>query len=99
MQGEQMMSSDQGPVLTCQKTDCSYNQNECCYAGRIEVGDEHPTCDTYTTQQVQRMQQMAMVGTCHVTMCHFNTNRNCTASGVTVAEHTGHADCYTMRPQ
>lgn len=100
MQEGQMMSGEQGPVLTCQKRDCSYNQNECCYANQIQVGDDHPKCDTYTTGQVQqRAQQTAKVGTCYVNSCHFNTSQSCHAAGITVADHTGHADCYTMRPQ
>lgn len=94
-----MMSSEQGPVLTCLKTDCSYNRSECCYAGGIEVGDSHPTCDTYTTQQVQpQSQDISMVSQCMVEQCYFNNSKDCHAAGITVANHTGHADCFTMRP-
>lgn len=99
MQEDRTMSTEQGPVLTCQKTDCSYNMDECCYAGGIQVGDNHPQCDTYTRQQVQATQEMAVVSQCMVDQCHFNNAQTCHAAGITVAEHTGHADCYTMRPQ
>lgn len=94
----EMMSEQPGPVLTCLKTDCSYNQGECCYAGGIEVGDSHPQCDTYTQQQVSVKDDMSAVDVCNVEQCYFNQSRACHAAGITVANHSGHADCFTMRP-
>ncbi|MHB9003556.1 MAG: DUF1540 domain-containing protein, partial [Coriobacteriia bacterium] len=46
-----MQSQEQGhaPVVTCDVMECSYNKNECCCAPSIEVGDQHPACDTFTT--------------------------------------------------
>jgi hypothetical protein len=90
-------SMDQGPVLTCQKTDCSFNEHDCCYAEGIEVGDEHAMCDTYTHNQVRRTSQIAQVSSCHVSDCVFNNHMDCSAPGITVGEHTGHADCLTVR--
>ncbi|MHB0976506.1 MAG: DUF1540 domain-containing protein [Candidatus Aquicultorales bacterium] len=92
------MAQNEGHVLTCTKTDCAYNQDEICYAPGIEVGDMHPTCDTYTTSGGQPSQEpMADVSTCNVTECQFNTNKDCMAPGITVADHSGHADCFTYR--
>lgn len=97
MQEDFMMSAQQGPVLTCQKTDCAYNDSECCYAMGIEVGDTHPLCDTYTHDDVQKATETAVVSMCKVTQCFFNEGQGCHAAGITVADHTGHADCFTMR--
>ena len=94
---ERLMSDGQGPVLTCIKIDCDYNVDDCCYAGGIEVGDEHPQCDTYTTGSATPTEQMANVSTCHVTDCFFNKQEDCCAAGITVGEHSGHADCLTAR--
>ncbi len=97
MVDESRTMSDQGPVLTCQKTDCAYNQSECCFAMGIEVGDEHPMCDTYTHSASRMGQELAAVMTCKVQDCHFNQGRECHAAGITVGEHSGHADCLTAR--
>lgn len=93
----QMMGSDQGPVLTCKVEDCSYNQHDCCYAPQIEVGDEHPMCDTYTHERTSMGSNTAMVGACHVMDCTFNQSEQCHAAGITVAFHQQHADCFTSR--
>lgn len=90
--------SNQGPVLTCKVEDCSYNQHDCCYAPQIEVGDDHPMCDTYTRGQAGNLSSsMAMVGVCHVADCSFNQSEQCNAAGITVAFHQQHADCFTSR--
>lgn len=94
---ERMMNSDNGPVLTCKVEDCSYNERECCYAPQIEVGDDHPKCDTYTREGAQATAEMAMVGSCHVQECYFNSSEECHAAGITVGFHSGHADCMTAR--
>lgn len=96
---DRMMSSGHGPVLTCQKLDCDYNVDDCCYAGGIEVGDDHPLCDTYSKGTAAPKQQMADVTTCHVTECYFNKQEDCHAAGITVGDHSGHADCLTARMQ
>ena len=47
-------------VMTCLAEDCSYNCRDECCAPTIEVGDEHPRCDTFTTGEV------AEIGRAHV---------------------------------
>lgn len=93
------MFSKDGCVLTCTVTQCSYNKTEECHAPNIEVGEDHPACDTYTTQPVQDAKKEAMVAQCHVSECTFNNDQDCHARGITVAMHSGHADCYTYRPE
>lgn len=92
-----LMSDGQGPVLTCQKMDCDYNVDDCCYAGGIEVGDDHPLCDTYTTGSAAPQNKIANVMKCHVSDCFFNKQEDCHAAGITVGNHSGHADCLTAR--
>jgi len=92
------MQMEQGHVLTCTVMECSFNQNEVCYAPNIDVGETHPTCDTFTTQSVQMAQQgMPDVAVCNVTECMFNQSRDCAAPGITVDHHSNHADCLTFR--
>lgn len=93
------MGQQQGPVLTCQKEDCSYNQKDCCYADGIEVGDDHPLCDTYTHEDVRTNHSTSMVSACHVVDCVFNQDQDCHSPGITVGSHIGHADCLTARMQ
>jgi hypothetical protein len=93
------MRDENGCVLTCIAADCSYNMELECLAPKIEVGDDHPTCDTFThTPQVQRAQEEALVATCKVTQCTFNDSMHCKARGITVDHHSQHADCVTFRP-
>lgn len=92
------MQMEQGHVLTCTVMECSFNQNEVCYAPNIDVGEMHPTCDTFTTQSVQTAPQgMPDVAVCNVTDCQFNQNKDCAAPGITVNHHSNHADCLTYR--
>lgn len=98
MQEGRMMSEQPGPVLTCLQTDCSYNKSECCYAGGIEVGDKHPTCDTYTHRPTSVSSSMSAVDICNVSECYFNQSKECHAAGITVGTHSDHPDCFTMRP-
>lgn len=94
------MQQGNAPVVTCTVTECSYNMEQKCCAPNIEVGDQHPQCDTFTTSAgVQAMQQdMSQVGTCHVMQCSFNSSEQCEAPGITVTHHTNHADCSSYRP-
>ncbi len=84
-------------VLTCLVGDCSFNcEHECC-APKVEVGDEHPMCDMYTTEKVSASSGEPKVSQCKVMRCHFNSGNECGASGVTMTRHHGHADCATFR--
>jgi peroxiredoxin len=100
---KQGMQGQQGaaPVVTCTVTECSYNEQERCCAPQIEVGDQHPQCDTFTTSgSVDTMrQEMSKVGICHVMDCSFNKQEQCGAPGITVTHHSDHADCSSYRAQ
>ena len=84
-------------VMTCLAEDCSYNCRDECCAPSIEVGDEHPRCDTFTTGEVSVADDAASVEDCKVMDCHFNNRMECSAAGVTLSTHSGHADCLTYR--
>ncbi len=86
-----------GHVMTCLASDCSYNCSSECCAPKIEVGDEHPMCDMYTTAPVENMNHSARVSKCLVGECHFNAGASCGAAGVTLTRHADHADCVTYR--
>lgn len=100
MQMEKMGNQSEAPVVTCTVMECSYNDRECCCAPQIEVGDRHPSCDTFTTAEAvnSRQQDMSMVGVCHVAECNFNMEQQCGAPGITVTHHSNHADCGSFRP-
>lgn len=84
-------------VLTCQAAECSYNcEMECC-APAIEVGDDHPMCDMFTTNPVNTVSGEPPIAMCKVSDCHFNSSTVCGASGVTMMRHSNHADCGTFR--
>lgn len=97
----QMGQQGQAPVVTCTVMECSYNNEERCCAPQIEVGDQHPQCDTFTTSGASNAmeQEMSRVGTCHVQQCSFNMQQQCDAPGITVTHHTTHADCSSYRPR
>lgn len=96
----QMQSNDHAPVVTCNVTECSYNETESCCAPQIDVGGNHAMCDTFTMDAGIRpmSQDMSAVGKCDVTQCTFNEDRGCDAPGITVNHHAEHADCGSYRP-
>jgi hypothetical protein len=88
-----------GAVLTCTVDDCSYNRVLECCAPTIQIGEDHPRCDTYTRLQMLDLQESAaVVGKCGVMDCGFNEGSRCAARGITVDHHSTHADCATFRP-
>lgn len=90
---------EDGAVLTCTALECSYNQGEVCHATAIQVGSEHPVCDTFTMGRPGSMDEDAAgVGACAILDCTFNASRHCRAPGITVGVHSEHADCITFRP-
>lgn len=94
-----MSLSQDGCVLTCTASDCSFNRGLECYAKQIAVGDDHPKCDTYTQDMMaQPSKTEGIVMSCGVTQCNFNDQQHCGARGITVEMHQQHADCATFRP-
>ena len=91
------MQITESHVLTCGAEDCSYNCRDVCCAPAVEIGAEHPACDTFTTGAVEVRNVEAPIRDCKVEDCHFNSLEMCTASGVTMITHAHHADCATFR--
>jgi hypothetical protein len=92
-----MQNQSDAHVMTCLAERCSWNcMDECC-APKIEIGADHPACDTFTTGSVHPMDVNAEVEDCKVTDCHFNNAMACSAAGITLSTHSGHADCMTYR--
>lgn len=92
-----MQMQTEAAVMTCLAEDCSYNCRDECCAPAIEIGDDHPKCDTFTTGEVPIATVAARVMDCMVEDCHFNNHTACLATGVTLGQHSGHADCMTYR--
>lgn len=88
---------EEGHVITCLARSCSYNSECECDAPSIQVGDDHPRCDTFTTAPMPQSDAEPLVGTCAITDCHFNRSSSCEAAGVTMTMHSQHADCGTYR--
>jgi hypothetical protein len=92
-----MQQITESRVMTCLAEDCSYNCRDECCAPAVEVGAEHPACDTFTTGAVSESDGVPPVQDCKVTDCSFNSSMSCVASGITMIDHSGHADCATYR--
>ena len=88
------------PVTECQVEKCFYNRDLMCHAPAINVGGEHPNCDTFIPKGNHIMRSdTAMVGACHVDDCKYNQELMCQAAGIVVALHNLHADCGTFEPR
>lgn len=88
------------PVKMCDVTECFFNKTKMCHAQAIQVGDDHPACDTFTPSSGHGGQaQLGQVGACKVTQCRFNSDLSCTAPGINVGYHESHADCKTFTPR
>jgi len=95
-----MMANDMPPVAKCEVENCFYNRNLACHAPAINVGGEHPMCDTFlaTGGHIARAEN-SEVGACHVSDCRFNMDLTCNADNILVACHNDHADCKTFEPK
>jgi len=87
------------PVSRCDVDKCFYNRDQQCHAPAINVGGEHPNCDTFIPQgkHIAR-QEGSAVGACHVDECKYNADLTCHAAGIVVGYHAEHADCDTFTP-
>lgn len=94
---DEKVRDQDGAVLTCTVTDCTYNRSLECFAPSIQVGAEHPRCDTYTHSSVDLGMEESFVAMCMTKQCDFNTDSHCMARGITLDCHEGHADCATFR--
>lgn len=84
-------------VATCDMTECFFNIDETCHALAINVGTDHPACDTFIMGTAHGGVPKALggVGACKVESCHHNKGFLCSAPDITVGHHGGHADCKT----
>jgi len=92
-----MQTQNEALVMTCLAESCSWNCYDECCAPAIEVGADHPRCDTFTTAPEIPTEETASVMDCKVAECSFNHNMACGAAGITLGVHSGHADCLTFR--
>lgn len=88
---------DISKVNRCDMTECFYNIKNICHAQAINVGANHPTCDTFIAKSGHggAMDMTGMVGSCKVDNCRYNKNLLCSAPGINVGHHEKHADCKT----
>lgn len=88
------------PVSKCEVGQCFYNRERACHAPAINVGSDHPACDTFIVNGSKgSWSGNGRVGACHVDHCRFNDGLVCTAKAIDVAGHAGHADCATYAPR
>lgn len=89
---------EEGSVVTCCSTECSFNSDEQCQASNIDIGGECPDCEMYTMKPVDPVPDGdTTVSTCTMSQCNMNQQQHCMASGITLGDHAGHADCMTYR--
>ncbi|MHB0913395.1 MAG: DUF1540 domain-containing protein [Armatimonadota bacterium] len=87
-------------VSRCSVRECYYNENNLCHANAIQVGSEHPVCDTFISAgQHGAPSYIGRVGACHVSNCEYNRDLSCIADGIDVGKHSEHADCLTFEPR
>ena len=83
-------------VISCDATECSFNQENRCHALAITVGGgtDHE-CDTYwpASDKGGLPQVACNVGACKVPGCKFNDKLMCTAPSITVGHHGDVVDC------
>ena len=94
------MMNEMPPVTRCSVDKCFYNREMQCHAPAINIGGDHPLCDTF----IPKMEHInrsgtGTVGACHVAQCKYNADMLCCASGISVSSHSDHADCNTFQPK
>jgi hypothetical protein len=88
-------------VQQCEVQECCYNVDRQCHALAINVGENVPRCDTFTTTCSQKSGDFGAsgrVGACKVGVCRYNMNLECQANGITVGRGSDPADCLTFEP-
>lgn len=88
------------PVISrCEENGCFYNHDDACHAPAINVGGNHPRCDTFAPSANHIGRKPAgRVGACHVAECRHNSELTCTAQAIVVGRHQDHPDCITFDP-
>ncbi|MHB0997605.1 MAG: DUF1540 domain-containing protein [Armatimonadota bacterium] len=87
-------------VQKCTVNNCFYWMNDICKANAIQVGDDHPMCDTFARSMEHKgPADHGKVGACHTSNCEYNQQLSCSAMGIEVGFHSDHADCLTFEPK
>jgi hypothetical protein len=93
--------ADLGLVSQCDVINCTYNEDQQCTAGAIDVTfvDALAQCYTYTTEEPTSSVQVGMgagdVSECDVIDCTYNEGQRCTADSITVTFVDDKAQCAT----
>ncbi|MFH0811116.1 MAG: DUF1540 domain-containing protein [Pseudomonadota bacterium] len=87
-------------VESCTVNSCFYWRDGRCCAEAINVGADHPNCDTFKagSGHIDRC-GLGGVGACKVENCRHNNQLLCNAPKVSVGMHYEHADCETFVPR
>lgn len=86
-------------VKKCEVNDCAYNEDKCCHAIAITIGDsENPICDTFCKSSMKggEIELVAGVGACKVSSCKYNNNLECGAPSISVGYKKREPDCLTF---
>lgn len=92
--------TDLGLVSQCDATNCTFNSEQQCTAGAVDVtfDDELPKCYTYT-KEPESLKPVVMgagdVSQCDVIDCTYNEGQRCTAESITVTFRDDTAQCAT----
>ena len=84
-------------ISSCDMTECYFNTKKSCHAAAINVGSDHPACDTFMSGSKHggAPDVTGMVGACKVDHCRHNSSLLCSAPSISVGHHMTHADCKT----
>ena len=75
-------------ILSCEVTECAYNNKEECHAGAITVDGPEPLCETFFMHTPKGgIEDIGSVGACKNDVCMYNESLECTASGINISKH------------
>lgn len=100
LEKKEVRNMEMPKISMCDMGECFYNANTVCHAPAINVGSDHPACDTFMKGSMHggAMDMTGRVGACKVDHCRHNTNYLCSAPSISVGHHQTHADCQTYAP-
>lgn len=87
-------------VDKCEVASCCFNRDNVCHAQAIQVGDDEPRCDTYSSGGRGKCgftEYQAEIGACKTASCEFNDKLMCDAPSVKVGWCGDTAECMTYR--
>lgn len=98
---KEVIDMEMPKISMCDMTECFYNTKKVCHAPAINIGSDHPLCDTFMKGGMHggAMDMTGSVGACKVDHCRHNTSFLCSAQSIKVGHHGSHADCKTYAPR